>query len=704
MATLNQDVHSSIDTLMQKGTGDSPDDNANGPSEKWQKEINLAEKDLRKFWERGRRVVRKYIDESEQTSAQIQDVDRYNVFWANVGVLKASLYANAPKPLVKREWDDYMDQVARVASVMMERLLNQGFEKPTSDMNIAFKQTVDDRLIPGLGQVWLTYEPEIETTEIQPAVLGKRGTEITPAVTSEQIVDEFVITDYIFWEDFLWSPCRTWEECRWVAKRAWLSKSEFKARFGARFMTMVSWTKKEPSKYGERITPESMGIEKTEVFELWHKPSLTVHWISKSCEYELDSQGDPLELENFFPCPKPLLATHTTASLVPKADYLMVQSQYRRLDNLSRRIGMLEDAIQASGVYDKANKELGQLLSGNNNKMIPVENWAMFAEGGGMKGVVDWFPLEMIVNALEKLRMAKEAAKVELFELTGISDIMRGTTAPRETLGAQELKSQYSSVRLQYLQGEVAEFIQEALRIKAEIITKHFQIETIIKNSLIEMTPDADQAVEAAQLLKDEWASCYRVQVFADTLAIPDYNAERAGRTEFIGTMGQFISQVAPLMEQVPEAGPFLLQILQWGVSSFRSAATIEGVFSKAVTGMLQKLQQQQQNPQQPPPDPKMVVANAQAQAIQQKTQVELQRKQTETQTNQGRAASELQKDQMITQAKVQDIQTGAKMDTMTTMSNIQLKKAKTQAEIRNSRAKTAAQISAQRKAKETSK
>jgi hypothetical protein len=497
-----------------------------------------------------------------------------------------------------------------------------------------------------------------------------------------------VVTDYIFWEDLLWSPCRTWEECRWVAKRVWMTRSEFKARFGAKYLKTVSWTKKEPSKYGERITPESMGIDKTEVFELWHRPTRTVHWISKSCEYELDSQGDPLELEDFFPCPKPLLATHTTASLVPKADYLMTQTQYRRLDNLSRRIGMLEDAIQASGVYDKANKELGQLLSGNNNKMIPVENWAMFAEHGGMKGAVDWFPLEMVVNALEKLRNAKDVAKAELFELTGISDIMRGQTNARETLGAQEMKSQYSSVRLQYLQGEVAEFIQESLRIKASIISKHFQIETIIKNSLIEMTPDADVAVEAAQLLKDEWSLYYRVQVFADTLAIPDYNAERAGRIEFITSAGQFISQSMPLLQMEPEAGPFLLQILQWGVASFRSAATIEGVFSKAITGMIDKLEQARNNPQPPPPDPKMITAQAQAQSIQQKTQAELQRKEVETHTNVERANSELQKDAMKTSSEIQVQQARGAAE-------IANSRAKTQAQIQASRAKTAAQISA---------
>ena len=638
----------------------------------WIKELALAEKELRKFWERGRKVVKKYLDDEEDNAATGNKVDKANFFWANVGVLKASLYANPPKPLVKREWDDFMDDTARVGSIMMERLLQQDFEKPESDMNVAFRQCVEDRLIPGLGQVWLSYDPDIETNEVEPAIT-KKGRTIKEAITSEKIVNEYVPMDYVFWEDFWWSPARTWQEVRWVARRVYMTKGEFGQRFGKALISKVSWTKKPQNRIGEKITPTELGVDKTEVFEIWHKPTREVHWISRSyAEGELDSCGDPLELENFFPCPKPCLATHSTANLIPKADYLMVQTQYRRIDNLSRRIGMLEDVIQASGVYDKQNKELGQILSGNSNKMIPVENWAMFGEKGGMKGAVDWFPLDMVVAALDKLRELKIDAKAELFELTGLSDIMRGATNARETLGAQEMKSQYSSVRLQFLQGEIAEFIQQALRIKAEIITKHFQIETIIKNSLIEMTPDADHAVDAAQLIKDEWQSCYRIQVFADTLAIPDYNAERAGRVEFITAMGQFISQTVPLVQMDPGSAPFLMQILQWGVASFRSAASIEGVFNKAVSAMIEK---SKQPPPPPPPDPAMVKAEAEMKVKQAGVQIDAQAAAAEDQRKNAQTATEIS----LSVAKGQ--------------AELASKRMKTQHEIEASRAKTAAQI-----------
>lgn len=579
------------------------------PSEKWIKELELAEsdKDIKLFRKRGRDVVKKYLGETIEADTGT-DVAKYNVFWSNVGVLKAALYANSPKPVVKREFDDYKDQAGRVAAIIMERLLRQPFEESGSELNEVYKNIVEDRLVPGLGQVWLSYNPKFAPhPEGQPDEEGK---------VPEIIVDEQVGMDYLYWDDFIFAPCRTWPECRWAGKRVWMTKEDFTERFGKEAATHVTWQLKQPDRIGPRVAPESFGVKKTEVFELWDKIHKKVVFVSKGCDYLLEETDDPLGLRDFFPFPKPMLATTTTSSIVPKSDYMMVQSQYVRLQDLTIRIKMLEDAIQASGVYDKANKELSNLLNGSKiNRMIAVDNWGLFAEKGGIKGVIDWFPLEMIVNALDKLRELKAEAKQELYELTGISDIMRGVSAPRETATAQGLKAQYSSTRLQYIQGDVAEFVQESLRIKGEIICNHFQPHIIVRNSLIELTPDAEYAQEAVQILKDDWGKVYRVQIYADTLSIPDYNAERQGRTEFIGAMGQFISQAMPLVQVAPGSAPFLLQILQWGVASFRSAQSIEGVFTKMLVELENKAKLP---PPPPPPDPALAVENIKQQGAQQ--------------------------------------------------------------------------------------
>ena len=60
-------------------------------SEKWQKELQVAQKALRPFWTRGRRVVKRFMDDGDPASVGLQqtmNVQKYNVFWANVGILK----------------------------------------------------------------------------------------------------------------------------------------------------------------------------------------------------------------------------------------------------------------------------------------------------------------------------------------------------------------------------------------------------------------------------------------------------------------------------------------------------------------------------------------------------------------------------------------------------------------------------------------
>ena len=49
----------------------------------------------------------------------------------------------------------------------------------------------------------------------------------------------------------------------------------------------------------------------------------------------IDERDDPLGVEGFFPCPKPLYATTTSDTLVPVPDFVLYQDQAMELDILS---------------------------------------------------------------------------------------------------------------------------------------------------------------------------------------------------------------------------------------------------------------------------------------------------------------------------------------------------------------------------------
>jgi hypothetical protein len=216
-----------------------------------------------------------------------------------------------------------------------------------------------------------------------------------------------------------------------------------------------------------------------------------------------------------------------------------------------------------------------------------------------------------VVNCIERLRQYRQDKTMQIYEVLGISDVMRGSSKASETATAQQIKAQFGSTRIQLSQFYIAEWITHALRIKADIISKHFQPETIATRSNIMRTPDAQYAQAAIALIKDEQLAEYRISVEADSMAAMDYAAERDAAVQFMQGLGAFVSQVAPMAQQVPGAAPYLLRLLQWAVSKFRVSSEIEGVLDQAIGSM----QQTGVQPQEPSPMQQAEVASEMAKA-----------------------------------------------------------------------------------------
>ena len=584
-------------------------DTPGGMARRWSTEIEAAVKELTKFHEDGDKIVERYLDKRDDWG---REESRVNLFWSTVKVLLSMLYARPPKASVSRAFQDSDDDQARVAGQILQRLLNKSFDDNISAWDAAVRQGIEDWLVVGAGQVWLRYEVETALEEVPAQFDPLSGVEIAPAQTVERIVAEDAPCDYVFWKDFLYSPARTWGEVRWVARRVYMTREQLEARFGPEIAKVVPMVRRQ-SKQGEPQVKNDPWA-RAEVFEIWCKENRKVYWFAKGMDTILDYKDDPLGLENFFPCPKPLAANVTSSNFIPRADYIFAQDQFKELDEINTRITWLTRAAKVVGVYDKsAGDSVGRvLLQAGENQLIPVDNWAMFAEGGGIKGKMEFVPIEAVVNCIDRLRQYRADKTQQIYEVLGISDIMRGASRASETAAAQQIKAQFGSTRMQLSQFYIAEWITHALRIKAEIIAKHWQPETIVRASNIERTPDAAVAMAAIDLIKNTELAEYRISVEADSMAAMDWAAERDAAVQFMQGLGAFISQVAPVAQSTPGAGPFLLRLMQWAVAKFRVSSEIEGVLDQAVAAM----QQQLLNPPPPPPNPELEKLKLEAEKI----------------------------------------------------------------------------------------
>jgi len=566
-------------------------DTPQGMAQRWSSEIEASKKELERFQEDGDKITRRYLDKRDEWG---KEETRINLFWSSMKVLLSLLYARPPKASVARSFLDSADDQARVAGVIIQRILNRSFDDNVSNWDSAIRQCIEDWLVVGMGQAWLRYAVETEEEVIPAEIDPMTGEEIMSEQVTERIIDETAPIDYIYWKDFFYSPARVWGEVRWVARRVYMTRDQLIKRFGeeiGKVVPLFSSTSKDVNSQ----TPKHDPWARAEIFEIWCKEDKKVYWYAKGCEVILDVKDDPLELDEFFPCPPPLAANLTSSNFMPRADYIFAQDQFTELDEINTRITWLTKAAKVIGLYDKNNDGIQRMFSqAAENQLIPVDNWAMFAESGGIKGKVDWVPIDQVVNAISALRIYRQDQTTQIYEVLGISDIMRGSTKASETATAQQIKAQFGSTRVELNQFYIAEWITNLLRIKAEIISKHWQPETIAMRSNIMRTPDAEFAGPAIQLIKDERLAEYRISVEADSLSAMDWAQERDSAVQFMSAMGAFVAQIGPMIQTVPGSSPYFLRLLQWSVSKFKVSSEIESVLDQAVA-------QLQANPPQPP-------------------------------------------------------------------------------------------------------
>jgi len=625
---------------------------------RWAQELKMAKREDKDWVTRSKKIVKRYRD--DRTAAQ-NGSKRYNVLWSNIQTILPALYGRTPRAQVERRWKD-KDPVSRTAATILERALQYEIDH-YGDYDFAVKAAVSDRLLCGRGVAWVRFDsksvetietPEMEMAEDAAPEMQEGMTTAEPTVEmyagKPEINLETTPVDYVYWEDFRCTPARTLDEVTWVARRVYMTKDEVIERFGKEYAdvnlshvpTGLDDMKSQGASQGEIDR-----LKKAEVWEIWDKNEECVYWIAEGYDKLLDHKDDPYGLDNFWPCPNPLFATQTTDQLVPVPDFALYQDQADELDKLTTRIGLLVDACKVVGVYDASQPSIQRMLNeGVDNTLIPVDSWAAFSEKGGIKGTVDFLPINEVMQALNECYKARESAKQVIYDITGLSDIIRGSSVASETATAQQIKGQYASMRLKRMQHDVAVFSSEILKIKAQLMCDLYSPQNLIEMSGIMGTDDAQYAEQAVMLMKSEPIRSFRIEVASDSLIEMDEAGEKQSRTEFLQAFGQAMGQALPIIQQAPEFAPLIGETLQFVVRTFKGGRQLENALEMAIE------QGKQPKPQQP--NPEMMKAQAQQQMEQAKMQAAQQAEQFKMQMAQQSEQVKIQAQAELEQFKAQ--------------------------------------------------
>jgi len=599
----------------------------------WTLELKAAMKEVKPWHADAAEATRAFLCEKNKDL----DLRPTGLFTSNVQTMEAILFGRTPHTDVSRKFGDAMDDLARVGAEIMERNLNGDMEDGPHGGTAELRNALKDRLVAGFAMARLRYVMEEEKQDIpamhktdeagQPVVDEATGKpiELAPAFQDTVKTYECVETLHVHWKDVLWSPARTFEEWRWCAFKEPMTRKEQVARFGNLGKLTPLNTKRAGKSAGEDLKDNSP-LAKSDVWEIWDKEHKKVFWWVEGFVRILDVKDDLLGLDNFWPFARPHVGVMSTDKYLPTTDYAIAKQLYQQCDELVARLSELESSIGVKGVYsNELGDELKRMVEERGNKLYAVANWAMLGEKGGLKGVIDWYPLDQIAVAITQLKQALTDKMSFLFQVTGMSDIMRGQAQAQTTATEQAIKAKFASVRVQSMQDENARFVSDTQRIKAEIICKHFDDATIIQRSNIMNTADAQLAAPAVQLLKSKW-STWRIEVKPEAVSLTDYAALKQERMEVLTALGGFFQSVVPMVQLVG-AGvmPFVLQVAQWLLAGVKGSSTMEGLFDQAIEQSKQLAQQQAAQPQQQKPDPRLQTEQFKAQAQQQHTMMELQ-------------------------------------------------------------------------------
>lgn len=526
---------------------------------------------------------------------------RFNMLNANVGVLLPSLFSKSPKADIRSRSSLPMPPEQEAAEIL-ENMSNIFLDN--TETYTQLKSAVKELLLPGRGTVRVRWDPLMEEL---PAV-DQMG---NPTVIYDKLLD-MLYFEHVYWEDYTHEAVSNWEDVGWVAYRHLFTEGEFMAHFGDSASVQMYLQKGKKSEIfkhtdhsasnnrhqGDRQVHKSNDelqdkIMKALVWEFWDKSTREVIWICEDMHgHVIRIDPDPLQLENFFPSPQPLFAVTTTDTLLPTPEYEIYQDLAVEIDEISDRIAAIVKRIKVRGAYNGAQENLADILRAEDGVMKAVEGIDIDFD---ISNHVYILSNADNVAALQQLYASRHEAKQAMYEVTGISDIVRGQTRASETLGAQRIKSQFANLRIQDRKDAVENFCRDSIRIMVEIIAQHFDPQSFAYYLGFMPSP------EAIQLMRSDGLRLSKIDVESDSTVVADEQAEIEAMSAMMQSLGMAMQQMIPLVQQGILPMPVAIEFLKMLVKPFKNSREVMMMLDQTMAMM----QQQPQPPVgQPLPQP----------------------------------------------------------------------------------------------------
>ncbi len=557
-----------------------PDAPTTRPAEvkRWLADIEASCKREKDFRTEGKKLWKMY-------EGEMKDEVPFNILFSNTEILLPALYGARPRPVVQRRFKD-ADPLGRAASTAAERMLSFLMDTNSEeydDFDTTMKENVLDACVPGRGLMEFCYEGKTAHP------LGPDGQPDQAA--PEQLVHECVYPETCLWNRYTFGYAKKWKDVPWVAFELYFERPEARDEFGVEIATKLKYVTEGDEGVEVKDSATREGDRKVaKVWKIWDKRSRRLLFVSQGIEDYIKECDDPYQLTGFFPIPKPLRLIAKSGNLTPTAPYKEYENQATELNNITTRLNKLIKMCKVVGIHDPSISAIEHMLEKEDGDFVPSEAPSTMTREGKIENHLWMLPLDKIVGVIQQLYLARTACKQVIYEIIGLADIMRGSTQASETLGAQQLKAQFGSVRMKNPQKEVQRYARDCLRIMLELAVNRFMPETWARMTGLPYLTDAQavqvqQAVQMATqqagvaamqaqaagqppppppqippmppkwsdilaLLKDDLQREYKIDIETNSTVDPDASEAKKNLGELMNAMSQFLNGVGPLVQE----------------------------------------------------------------------------------------------------------------------------------------------------------
>lgn len=690
---------------------------------RWIERIEAAATHEKDWMDDADKAVMAYTGEKQTGGSRGLD---FNILYSNVETIVPAIINSPPQPDIRRRFADD-DPVAKDGSELLERAIR--IQVDDSRLQVEMEGGAQDAFLAGRGIVRLRFkadvEGEVDNEELHELAEesaeddGSARPEGGEGVGAEDDVrgpasvkNERICFEAVSWRDYRHGPAKRWEDRPWEAYRHAMPMEDIEG-FADQALTNAQALPEDRLAAGD--TDNDVVI-----WEVWCRKSGKVKFIENDTGKIIKVVKDPLGLSTFFPCCTPMQPIELVGRLMPVTPYSIYTKLADELEVTTRRINVITDKMRVKGWYPGSATDLQNMVEALDDDFVPIADAEIWAQNGGLQGAVAFWPAEKYAIVLRELYAAREQTKQAIYEITGISDIVRGASKSSETATAQNIKSQWGSLRIQKMQRMMERAARDLFAMMAEIIPAKFSAKTLQKMTGIQLIPteqdlqpipappqpqiDQNTPPEEAQqmmqmyeqasqqhqqaeqkrqaklahiqalndLLNDDVSAFYRIDVESDSTVRADLTQKKQDQAEFLQGSAAYFQGVAPAVELGIISQEGAIEIFAATARLFTLGKSTEDALEREIASAKERAAQ----PKQEKPDPEMVKAELEGKKAEQQAQV---------------ANAKAQSDQALAAVQMETIKAKSQADLAKVSADVEAKRLDMEASIAETNAKLAA-------------